>query len=145
MTNPSETPSASSTYRGGCHCGGLQIEVDLSLASPPSPFHAPSRCNCTFCRKRGAVTMLVHPSAFRVLAGDTEARYAPKGDTGHYAFCGTCGMHVFARGHLEQLGGDFVTVNLDTLEDFPRDQVTVAVLDGRNDTWAFLGTGPLLG
>jgi hypothetical protein len=150
MTNTpsSDAPPSTSnprTYRGGCHCGGLQVEADLSVLHPATPYGAPIRCNCTFCRKRGAVTMMIAPAAFRLLRHETEARFTPKPDIGYYAFCGTCGVHVYARGHLEQLGGDFVTVNLDVLDDIPRERVTVAVLDGRGETWSVVGTGPLLG
>ena len=144
MTNP-DPHHAPRTFHGGCHCGGLRIEADLCPEHPATPFGAPMRCNCTFCRKRGAVTMMTTPSAVRVVEARTEARYAPKPDVGFYAFCGTCGVHVYGSGHLEMLGGDIVTVNLDVLDDFDRETVEVAVLDGRDETWSILGSGPLLG
>ena len=133
------------TYRGSCHCGGIQVEADLNILEPATPFGAPLRCNCTFCRRRGAVTMLIAPSAFRLLKGETESRYEPKPDIGAFVFCGTCGVHVYATGSMELLGGDFVTVNLDVLEEVPRDQVSVAVLDGREESWTVVGSGPMLG
>ena len=137
--------SALATHRGGCHCGGLRIEADLNVLEPATPYGAPIRCNCTFCRKRGAVTMMIAPSAFRVTHDETEARYEPKPHIGYFGFCGRCGVHVYARGHLDLLGGDFVTVNLDVLDDVPREKVKVAVLDGRDETWTVVGTGPMLG
>lgn len=137
--------SETRTYRGSCHCGGIEVEADLNIFHPETPFGAPMRCNCTFCRRRGAVTMLIGPSAFRLLKNETEARYQPKPEIGAYMFCGTCGVHVYATGSMDQLGGDFVTVNLDVFEDVPRDQITVAVLDGRDESWGVVGSGPMLG
>ncbi|MCA9606126.1 MAG: GFA family protein [Myxococcales bacterium] len=143
MTNPDS--SEPRTFHGGCHCGGLRVEADLSIEHPPHPHAAPIRCNCTFCRKRGAVTMMITPRDFRVVHDETETRYAPHPEIGYYAFCGRCGVHVYGAGHLAEVGGDFVSINIDVLEDVPREKVTVAVLDGRGETWSIVGSGPLLG
>ncbi|MEC7521474.1 MAG: GFA family protein [Myxococcota bacterium] len=140
-----QTKSEPRTYRGGCHCGGLRVEADLNVLEPASPYHAACRCNCTFCRRRGAVTMLIPPSAFRVIEARTEARYVPKPEVGAFVFCAVCGVHVYGTGHMEMLGGDFVTVNLDALDEVPRAEVQVGILDGRDETWTIVGQGPLIG
>ena len=50
-------------------------------------------------------------------------------------FCKHCGVHAFARGHLDGLGGDYVSVNLNCLDDInPRD-VRVIYWDGRHNNW----------
>ncbi len=133
------------TYRGRCHCGGIEVEADLNIFEPATPYNVPMRCNCTFCRRRAAVTMLIPPSAFRVLKSETEARYEPKPEVGAFVFCGKCGVHVYGTGSMELLGGDFITVNLDVLEDIPRDRIDVAILDGRDESWTAVGSGPLIG
>lgn len=112
------------TFHGHCHCGAVRFEADFD------PAGGLSRCNCTFCRRRASVTALMKPDAFRLLAGDDAVRYSH----GFY-FCKRCGIHTHAAGHVEQLGGDIVTVNVNCLEDFEREGHSVAILDGRGNTW----------
>ena len=54
-------------------------------------------------------------------------------------FCKLCGIHVFGRGHLKELGGDFVSVNFNALDDLDVSQLTVTYWDGRHDNW-YAGT-----
>ncbi len=65
------------------------------------------------------------PLDVRVAVEDVEARF----------FCNTCGVYCFGRGHLEQLGGDFVSVNLNCLDDVELARLTVVHWDGRHDNW----------
>jgi hypothetical protein len=37
--------------------------------------------------------------------------------SGHHLFCRQCGVRPFSRGYVEQIGGDFVSVQLSTLDD----------------------------
>jgi hypothetical protein len=37
--------------------------------------------------------------------------------SGHHLFCRQCGVRPFSRGYVEQIGGDFVSVQLGTLDD----------------------------
>src|SRR5256885_5447391 len=40
--------SSASTYKGACHCGVVTFEVE-------TPLTPAVRCNCSLCRRRGAV------------------------------------------------------------------------------------------
>ncbi len=51
------------------------------------------------------------------------------------AFCKHCGVHCFGRGHLAQLGGDYVSVNFNALDDVDPSEVTVTHWDGGHDNW----------
>ena len=46
----------------------------------------------------------------------SEVRVGRAGPPRRY-FCKHCGIHCFGRGHLEVLGGDYVSINLNTLDD----------------------------
>lgn len=99
-------------YKGSCHCGAIQIQVD----SPKSPEQMRvGRCSCTFCRRHGARTM-GDP------AGSVEFRAAP--DSVHryrfglgitdYLLCSKCGTYVGAV--MEDQGRLIATLNVNTLD-----------------------------
>ncbi len=52
-------------------------------------------------------------------------------------FCKHCGVHVFSRGYLEQIGGDYCSVNLSIMDLEPATLATIPVryFDGRNNNW----------
>jgi hypothetical protein len=57
------------------------------------------------------------------------------GKTGTRYFCKTCGILCFLRGHLDVLGGDYVSINLNTLDEVELTNVKVEYWDGRHDNW----------
>lgn len=122
------------TYRGSCHCGAVKFEATMDLAN------GSGKCNCTFCAKSRSWTAFVKPDALRVLAGEEHPPgYRSNSQTpGAHTFCQTCGVRTFERGHLEQLGGDYVCVHLASLDDASIDELMsgpVRYSDGRNNNW----------
>jgi hypothetical protein len=118
------------THQGGCHCGAVRFEADLDLDQ------GASRCNCTLCTRRGALTAIVRPAAFRFLHGqDGLTEYTWGARNAHYRFCRTCGIHVGGTGHLEVLGGDYVSVNVSCLDGIDPATVKTVYFDGRHDNW----------
>jgi hypothetical protein len=56
----------------------------------------------------------------------------------HHLFCKDCGVQLFSRGHVPQLGGDYVAVRLATLDDVPVEDLTEAPMrffNGRDNKW----------
>jgi len=118
------------THRGSCHCGALRFEVDLDLAGKAT------RCNCSICQKTMWTGAQVKPDAFRVLAGeDAAGKYTFGGNVSTRFFCKTCGVHCYGRGELEILGGKFVGVNVNTLDDVDVGTLTIQHWDGRHNNW----------
>jgi hypothetical protein len=124
---------AARKHAGGCHCGAVRFEVEVDA-------RAGSMCNCSICTKVGAVIAIVKPAAFVLVSGgESLSKYEWGGKTGSRFFCKHCGIHCFLRGHLPQLGGDYVSVNFNSLDDVDPRDIELVHWDGRHNNW---GAGP---
>lgn len=120
-------------HQGGCHCGAVRFEVEVD------PSHG-TRCNCSICTKLSMIGAMVKPDALVITKGeDALSTYAWGGKVATRYFCRHCGVHCFGIGHLAELGGDFASINLNTLDRVDPAQVSVVYWDGRHDNW---GAGP---
>ena len=120
---------AQKTISGACHCGKVRIEVDLE------PGAASGRCNCAKLR---AWTFILKPQAVRLVAGEHDlGSYEWGAKISSRKFCKHCGVHVFARGFLEEVGGDFCSVNVAILDLDPATLAAIPVryCDGLNNNW----------
>jgi hypothetical protein len=118
------------THRGSCHCGAIRFEAEVA---PDARF---SRCNCSICRRTAVTSTVVKPDAFRLSSGEGNlGEYVWGGRIAKRFFCKTCGIQCFAPGHLEQLGGDYVSVNVNCFDDLEVDESKVVYWDGRHDNW----------
>ncbi|WP_342379733.1 GFA family protein [Myxococcus stipitatus] len=117
-------------YVGGCHCGAVRFEAEVDLNE------AVNRCNCTVCTKMGGTTTQVPPPSFRVLKGQDSLGEYRVGDSRNYRnFCKHCGVQVFGGGFVEELGGDFRSINVGCLDDVDISLLTIQHWDGRNNNW----------
>jgi hypothetical protein len=116
-------------HTGSCHCGDVKYAVEIDPSKG-------SRCNCSICTKIAQVGGMVKPAAFELLAGkDKLSSYVWGQKVSTRYFCKSCGVHVYGAGHLAEIGGDFVSVNLNTLDDVDPADVAVTYWDGRHDNW----------
>jgi hypothetical protein len=116
--------TAEPARQGACHCKTVRFEVRLTdgLASA-------RRCNCSFCRMRGAVAVSAAPDGLRILAGEASLReYRFNTGTARHFFCGVCGIYTH---HQRRSDPGQIAVNAACLEGVsPFDFAEVPVTDG---------------
>jgi hypothetical protein len=89
-------------HRASCHCGAVVLELDL-----PDGIVDPRRCNCSMCRRRGAIVASVPLDGIRVLEGAAHLRlYQFNTFTAKHYFCERCGIytHHQRRSNPQQYG-----------------------------------------
>ena len=119
-----------SRHTGSCHCGAVRFQVEADLGE------GASRCNCSVCTKIATTGRIVKPGAFALVAGEENLGvYEWGGKISKRFFCKNCGIHCFARGHLAEIGGDYVSVNLNCIDGLDPNSLEVVYWDGRHDNW----------
>lgn len=109
------------TYKGACHCGAVRFEVQTTL-SPAL------RCNCSLCRRKGAVMAAVSPEHFKLLSGEESLSLYQSGTriAKHY-FCMLCGIYTF---HRPRTNPNIYRVNVGCLEGVDALGLEVGLHDG---------------
>ncbi|WP_293575869.1 GFA family protein [Phaeobacter sp.] len=73
-----------------CHCGAVEIEADF-----PDGLASATRCDCSFCRRRGAAAVTAIAASLRVLKGaENLSLYTWGTHTAKHYFCKTCGIYT---------------------------------------------------
>jgi hypothetical protein len=118
MTNP-ESP-----LTGQCHCGAVRFEVAL-----PDGFGSARRCNCSYCRMRGAVAVSAPISGLTILSGEEAlTHYRFNTGTAEHFFCSRCGIYTH---HQRRSDPSVYGVNVACLDGVsPFDFHEVPVNDG---------------
>jgi hypothetical protein len=110
---------------GQCHCGAVRFQVTLS-----DGFNTIRRCNCSYCRMRGAVVVM---GGVNVLQGaDALASYRFHTRTAQHFFCSRCGIYTH---HQRRSNQNLYAVNVACLDGVsPFDFLETPVMDGVNHT-----------
>lgn len=107
-------------HRASCHCGAVVLELDL-----PDGIVDPHRCDCSICRRKGAIAATVPVRGLRVVQGaDLLRLYQFNTMTARHYFCAICGIytHHQRRSNPEEYGynvGCLEGVNPFELGDVP--------------------------
>ncbi|KUP91282.1 GFA family protein [Tritonibacter horizontis] len=79
------------TCRATCHCGAVTISALL-----PDGLASASRCDCSFCLRRGAAAVTARTDSLRILQGEENLTlYTWGSHTAQHYFCKTCGIYMY--------------------------------------------------
>lgn len=111
---------------GACHCGAVEFKVALE-----NGLAGLMRCNCSLCRRKGAVMAGVPLAALQVTRGaDNLAVYQWNTRIAKHYFCKTCGIYTH---HARRSNPDEYGVNVGCLEGIDPNALSgIAVGDGRS-------------
>ena len=123
MTLPQIRPN----HPASCHCGAVQFTVTLVAEGLATA----RRCDCSFCRRRGAIAVTTLPDGVKILTGqDKLTLYQFGTNTAQHHFCAVCGIYIY---HRRRSNPNELGVNVACLEGLnPRDLGDVEWSDGVN-------------
>jgi len=77
-------------HKATCHCGAVELELHL-----PDGVVDPRRCDCSICRRKGAIVAGVPMSGLRIVRGqDVLKLYQFNTNTAKHYFCSNCGIYT---------------------------------------------------
>lgn len=109
-----------SIHKASSHCGSVQFELSL-----PNGLVDPRRCDCSMCRRRGAIVASIPLDGIKVIKGsELLSLYQFNTKTAKHYFCSKCGIytHHQRRSNPQQYGFNVAClegVNPLTLENVP--------------------------
>ncbi|MBH8577682.1 GFA family protein [Nostocaceae cyanobacterium CENA369] len=110
-------------YEGGCHCGAVRFRVAVDK-------HKADDCNCSICRKKGFLHLIVPRSQFTLLQGEENlTTYRFNTGVAQHKFCRTCGMHPF---YIPRSHPDCIDVNVRCLDGDAIANFEIVSFDGAN-------------
>lgn len=120
-------------YRGSCHCGRVTFEL-ISDLQPAL------RCNCSFCKRKGAVMVKAKEGTFRITGGEefTTLYQANTMWARHY-FCRVCGIYTF---HNPRSNPQQFRVNAGCLEVLDPLSLEIQLVDGVSFSTVNASSGP---
>ncbi|MCW8333451.1 GFA family protein, partial [Vibrio paucivorans] len=76
-------------HKATCHCGSVELELTL-----PNGIEKPRRCDCSICRRKGAIVASVDLDGIKILKGsDVLKLYQFNTNTAKHYFCSNCGIY----------------------------------------------------
>ena len=82
--------NAKGIFRSTCHCGAVELELNL-----PNGLEELRRCDCSMCRRRGAIVASVTLDNLTVVKGaDKLSLYQFNTMVAKHFFCSVCGIYT---------------------------------------------------
>ena len=109
-----------------CHCGAIEAEINTT-----GNFDKTLRCNCSFCKRRGAVMSMVKNENFKIVKGKDKLKiYQFHTKVAKHYFCSICGIYTHHNPRSNPAMTGFNLGCIDEINIF--DLKNIAVIDGQN-------------
>jgi len=101
-------------HSGGCHCGNISVQLELSRAPDQMPLRS---CSCSFCRAHGTRTLSDRDGQAEITVADWSLaeKYRFGSRTADYVLCRRCGVYIGAV--CETNSGMRAVINTNCLDD----------------------------
>ena len=109
-----------------CHCGAIEAEINA-----PGNLEKILRCNCSLCKRKGAVMSMVKNHDFNITKGADKLKlYQFHTKVAKHYFCSICGIYTH---HKPRSNPNSYVVNAACLEGVnPFEFKDVPIFDGIN-------------
>jgi hypothetical protein len=89
----SSDQALSGVRKVSCHCQAVELRVDFTVQAA-----SPMRCNCSLCRRKGAVMIGVPLAAVDIVRGrENLTLYQWNTHVAEHYFCNRCGIYTHHR------------------------------------------------
>ncbi len=111
-------------YKGSCHCGNVNYEVDMTLDGAMA-------CNCSMCGRKGTLLAFTPETNFKLLSGKESLKDYQFGKKSiHHYFCSNCGVTSFASGQMPD-GTKISAINVRCLEGVDIENISIQHVNGK--------------
>ena len=112
--------------RLNCHCGAIEAKINVS-----DKFEKILRCNCSICKRKGAIMSMVKNEDFTILKGKEKlSLYQFHSKVAKHYFCSICGIYTH---HNPRANPAMTGFTVGCIEDVNTFEIeNISVLNGQN-------------
>ena len=109
-----------------CHCGQIEAEINVS-----NKLDKIVRCNCSICKKKGAIMSMVKNEDFKITKGRDKLKlYQFHSKVAKHYFCSVCGIYTH---HNPRINPSLTGFNLGCIDEIDTLNLKdIKVIDGKN-------------
>ena len=109
-----------------CHCGKIEAEINV-----PDNLKKVLKCNCSICKRRGAIMFMVKNENFKIIKGRNELKfYQFHTKVAKHYFCSNCGIYTHHNPRSNPSMTGFNVGCIDEIDTFKFEKVNL--IDGQN-------------
>ena len=109
-----------------CHCG--QVEAEINIHTDPEKY---IRCNCSICKRKGAVMSMVKNEDFKITKGQDKLNlYQFHTKVAKHFFCSICGIYTHHNPRSNPAMTGFNVGCVDQINSFELNNILIN--DGQN-------------
>ncbi len=110
-----------------CHCKNVEAQINL----PEKDFSKLIRCNCSICRRKGAIMSMVKNEDFKIIKGEDKLTlYQFHSKVAKHFFCSICGIYTHHNPRSNPAMTGFNISCIDDVDIFKLENISVN--DGNN-------------